>query len=278
MEDSSKSDATVFSIAATYSVGSLGTQPTRPDPIGQTAAVPNDALSTPSHSAPAHSAPAHTAPAHTAAAHTVAAHTAPALDVGDLVGRHVALERLSLDHLDDLVRAGTGDRSTFGYTQVPATEPEAQRYIETLLSDAGQLAGAPFVQRRLSDRTVVGCTRYLNPAWPLGRAEPDEVEIGGTWLAAGAQRSPINTEAKLLLLVHAFDVWSAQRVAICTDHRNERSRRAIERIGGTYEGTLRRHRRSTAAGEDDRLRDTAIYSITRSEWPDIRRRLVAMTT
>jgi N-acetyltransferase len=270
MEDSSKSDGTAFTIAERYSVGSLGTQPTRPESIGQTASVPNDAAGTPASALDP-----------TALDPTTLDPTAldpPALETGDLVGRHVALERLSLDHVADLVRAGTGDRSTFGYTQVPATGPEARQYVETLLVDARRLAGAPFVQRRLSDGAVVGCTRYLNPAWPLGRREPDEVEIGGTWLAADAQRSPINTEAKLLLLTHAFDVWSAQRVAICTDHRNERSRRAIERIGGTYEGTLRLHRRSTAAGEDERLRDTAVYSITRGEWPDIRSRLTDAIT
>ena len=113
----------------------------------------------------------------------------------------------------------------------------------------------------------------MSPLWPLGRRDPDEVEIGGTWLAADAQRSPINTEAKLLLLTHAFEVWKVQRVAICTDARNERSRRAIERIGGVFEGTLRRHRASTAAGESGRLRDTSIYAIIETEWPSVRDRL-----
>ena len=105
------------------------------------------------------------------------------------------------------------------------------------------------MQRRIDDGTVVGCTRFLNPAWPLGRSDPDEVEIGGTWLSPSAQRTPINTEAKLLLLTHAFEVWNVQRVAICTDARNEQSRRAIERLGAPFEGVLRRHRRSTRAGE-----------------------------
>jgi N-acetyltransferase len=222
-------------------------QPTRWASIGQTVAVPvpNDAAT-----------------------------TSPALDVGDLVGRHVALERLSLDHVDEIARAGTGDRSTFAFTNVPADEHEAKVYVDTLLGDASRLAGAPFIQRSRSDGALVGCTRYLHPAWPLGRSAPDEVEIGGTWLVGSAQRSPINTEAKLLLLNQAFDIWCVRRVAICTDHRNERSRRAIERIGGTYEGTLREHRRSTALGEHHQLRDTAVYSITCAEWPDVRERLL----
>ena len=116
---------------------------------------------------------------------------------------------------------------------------------------------------------MVGCTRFLNPLWPLGREHPDEVEIGGTWLSTSAQRSAINTEAKLLLLTHAFETWHVQRVAICTDARNAQSRRAIERLGARFEGELRRHRRSTRAGEGTRLRDTATYAITIDDWPTV---------
>jgi RimJ/RimL family protein N-acetyltransferase len=152
---------------------------------------------------------------------------------------------------------------------------EAAGYVRWLLDDAAHGRAAPFVQRRADDGVVVGCTRFLNPLWPLGRVDPDEVEIGGTWLSAAAQRTPINSEAKLLLLTHAFDVWKAQRVAICTDARNEQSRRAIERIGATFEGVVRRHRRSTRAGEDATLRDTATYSIIIDEWPAIDARLRA---
>ena len=110
----------------------------------------------------------------------------------------------------------------------------------------------------------------MSPAWPLGRRDPDEVEVGGTWLAADAQRSPINTEAKLLLLTNAFEAWEVRSVAICTDARNDRSRRAIERLGATFEGVLRQHRASTAAGEAGTLRDTAVYAIIAAEWPGIK--------
>ncbi len=198
------------------------------------------------------------------------------LTVPLLTGRHVSLEPLTADHVDEIATAGSGDRTTFGYTQVPDGRGDAADYVTWLLDDAANGRAAPFVQRRASDAAVVGCTRFLNPLWPLGRDEPDEVEVGGTWLSASAQRTGINTEAKLLLFTHAFDVWNVQRVAICTDARNDQSRRAIERIGARFEGVLRRHRRSTRAGDGDRLRDTATYAITIDDWPDVRASLAGL--
>ena len=190
-----------------------------------------------------------------------------------LCGRFVVLEPMGADHVDEIASAGRGDRSSFGFTQVPDGHDEAAGYVDWLLDDAAHGRAAPFVQRRVDDGAVVGCTRFLNLLWPLGRTDPDEVEIGGTWLAASAQRTPINSEAKLLLLSHAFRVWKVQRVAICTDARNEQSRRAIERLGATFEGVMRRHRRSTRAGEVHALRDTATYSIVVDEWRSIEARL-----
>jgi RimJ/RimL family protein N-acetyltransferase len=192
------------------------------------------------------------------------------LAVSPLIGRHVSLEPLTTEHVGPIARASSGDRSTFGYTQVPDGTDEAADYVTWLLDDAAHDRAAPFVQRRIENDTVVGCTRFLNPVWPLGREQPDEVEIGGTWLAPSAQRTAINTEAKLLLLTHAFEVWRVQRVAICTDARNTRSRQAIERIGAHFEGVLRRHRRSTRAGEGTQLRDTATSAITIDDWPSVR--------
>lgn len=196
------------------------------------------------------------------------------LEVPTLTGRHVLLEPLREDHVEEIAAAGSGDRSTFAYTQVPDGREEADEYVAWLLDDAARHQAAPFVQRRTTDSVVVGCTRFLNPLWPLVRTEPDEVEIGGTWLSASAQGTSINTEAKLLLLTHAFETWGVQRVAICTDARNERSRRAIERVGAGFEGVLRRHRRSTHVGEDGQLRDTAGYSITFDDWPTVQASLV----
>jgi RimJ/RimL family protein N-acetyltransferase len=195
------------------------------------------------------------------------------LATSTLTGHHVSLEPLSTVHVDAIAVAGVGDRSTFDYTRVPEGHDEAAEYVSWLLDDAARDRAAPFVQRRVCDRMIVGCTRFLDPLWPLGREHPDEVEIGGTWLSSSAQRTAINTEAKLLLLSHAFEAWEVQRVAICTDARNVRSCRAIERIGATFEGVLRRHRRSTHAGDGDRLRDTATYAITIDDWPGIRNRL-----
>lgn len=183
---------------------------------------------------------------------------------------------MATGHVAEIAAAAVGDRSSFGWTAVPDGPDEAAAYVEWLLDDAAHGRAAPFVQRRVRDGRIVGCTRFLHPAWPLGRPHPDEVEVGGTWLSASAQRSPVNTEAKLLLFGYAFDVWDVQRLAICTDSRNERSRRAIERIGAEFEGVLRRHRPSTATGEDGRLRDTAVYSVVAPEWPAVRHRLDAL--
>ena len=197
----------------------------------------------------------------------------PTLAHGVLTGHLVALEPMELRHVDEIAAAATGDRSSFRWTVVPDGPDEAEAYVRWLLDDAATGSVAPFVQRRVTDDEVVGCTRFLNPAWPLGREFPDEVEVGGTWLNAAAQRSGVNSEAKLLLLGHAFDVWGVQRVAICTDARNDRSRQAIERLGAGFEGVLRRHRRSAATG---RLRDTAVYSVVAPDWPTVRRRLESL--
>ncbi len=193
-----------------------------------------------------------------------------------LVGTHVQLEPLARSHAADLLAAANQDRSTFGYTPVPADETAMDGYLDWLLGDAERDMVVPFVQRRLADGAAVGCTRFLNVTWYTGRDTPAEVEIGGTWLAADAQRSPINTEAKLLLLTQAFDKWNVFRVAICTDALNQRSRDAIVRLGAQFEGILRQHRPNTGhLTEPGKARDTAAYSILPAEWPAIRARLEA---
>ncbi len=190
-----------------------------------------------------------------------------------LRGTYVQLEPLGLDHVGDLVRAADEDRSTFHWTAVPSDEAAMEAYVEQLLTDRAARTAMPFVQRRLADDAVVGCTRYLRLEWWSGHDRPVEVEIGGTWLAASAQRTAINTEAKLLLLDHAFDVLGVHRVAVCTDTRNTLSRAAIERLGARFEGVLRSHRGSAVPGED--ARDSAMYSITDAEWPAVREMLAA---
>jgi RimJ/RimL family protein N-acetyltransferase len=193
-----------------------------------------------------------------------------------LTGRHVVLEPLTAAHADALLAAADVDRSSFGYTLVPADLDTMRGYIESLLTAARSDTAVPFVQRLAGSGEVVGCTRFLDLRWWSGRPTPDEAEIGGTWLRADVQRTAVNTEAKLLLLSHAFEVWKVHRVAICTDARNERSRTAIARLGAQFEGVLRNHR--PAAGHavpPGSARDTAVFSIVASEWPTVREGLRA---
>lgn len=191
-----------------------------------------------------------------------------------LHGRHVRLEPLRPEHAEALLAAAHADRSTYGWTAVPADLPAMQQYIAGLLNDAAARTAVPFAQVRADDGTPIGCTRFLDLRWWAGRETPAEAEVGGTWLTGAAQRTAVNTEAKLLLLTHAFEVWQVQRLAICTDERNERSRAAIERLGASFEGVLRHHRQQaghhTVPGAP---RNTAVYSILPGEWPDIRERL-----
>jgi RimJ/RimL family protein N-acetyltransferase len=189
-----------------------------------------------------------------------------------LTGRYVQLEPLSLDHVDGLVAASTIDRDTYGYTDVPGDTQAMSTYVEHLLDDHAAARVLPFAQRRLDTGELAGCTRYMDVKWWRGRRDPDEIEIGGTWLAATAQRTPINTEAKYLLLSNAFERYSAWRVAICTDEDNARSRVAIERIGATFEGILRNHRLRYNTPQPE-PRNTAVYSITDAEWPEVKQRL-----
>lgn len=195
------------------------------------------------------------------------------LEAITLTGRHVQLEPLRADHAAALTAAADRNRSSYGYTAVPADVGGMSAYIATLLDEAARDLVVPFAQRRLADGALVGCTRLMSLVWAAGRALPLEAEIGGTWLAADAQRSAVNTEAKLLLLAHAFDVWGVQRLAICTDERNARSRTAIERLGATFEGVLRNHRTNAGHLTEPGPRNTAVYSIIPPEWPAIRDRL-----
>lgn len=199
----------------------------------------------------------------------------PALDRPTLTGRWVRLEPLSPEHVDGLAAAAAEDRSTYGWTSVPDGPDATRRYVETLLRDADAGLVVPFAQISVVDDRPVGCTRYMDLRWWSGRDVPDEVEVGGTWLAASAQRTPLNTEAKLLLLGHAFEVWGVHRVALATDARNVRSRAAIERLGARFEGVLRNHRFSYAPGEDGRPRDTAVFAVTSDDWPEVRAALAS---
>ena len=191
-----------------------------------------------------------------------------------LTGSRVRLEPLSSDHATDLHDAASADRSTFGLTWVPDGRSATEEYIAALLAERAAGLVLPFAQIDLRTGRAVGCTRFLDLRWWRGRDAPDEVEIGGTWLARSAQGTGINTEAKFLLLRHAFDVYDAWRVQIVTDARNARSRGGIESIGATFEGILRNHR-LVADDDTPSPRQAGVYSVIREEWPDVRERLVA---
>ena len=194
-----------------------------------------------------------------------------------LTGRHIRLEPLTLDHAEALAVASAADPSLYQWSPIPQGKAEAVAYITTALSGQREGKVLPFATVRLSDNTVIGSTRFFDIerwAWPAGhrfhgRATPDGCEIGYTWLGRSAIRTPANTEAKLLMLTHAFETWQVHRVCLHTDVRNERSRAAIERIGGKVEGILRAHRMAS----DFIPRDSARYSIVAAEWPDVKRKL-----
>jgi N-acetyltransferase len=187
----------------------------------------------------------------------------------------VSLEPLSLDHVDGLTQAADEDRSTYGFTAIPRGSERMREYVEGLLEDQRSGVVVPFSQVDLATNRIVGATRYLTIRYRPGDSAPFAVEIGGTWLAASAQRSGINAEAKFLLLHHAFEVWGVARADLKTDSRNERSRAAIARLGATFEGVLHHWQPSQVLGEEDCYRDTAMYSVVDSQWPRISSQLRA---
>jgi N-acetyltransferase len=194
-------------------------------------------------------------------------------DVPEMVGSLVRLEHLTHEHTDRLAHAAAENQATYRYTAIPDGHDAAHRYVTDLLAARAAGETIPLVQVRCADGRVVGLTRYLSLRARPGDTRPFAVEIGGTWLAASAQRSGINVEAKYLLLTHAFDSWKVKRVDFKSDARNDRSRTAITALGAVYEGVLRNWQPSQVLGEDDELRDSAMYSIIEPEWPPGRERL-----
>jgi N-acetyltransferase len=197
-----------------------------------------------------------------------------------LQGKHIRLEPLDRRHIEGLATASAGDPALYRWSPIPHGEDEATSYVETALAwrDAG--TAVPFVTIRADDNTIIGSTRFFLMErwdWPQGherhrREHADACEIGYTWLAHSAIRTGANTEAKFLMLQHAFEVWQMLRVCLHTDARNQRSRAAIERIGGQFEGILRAHRMAA----DFIPRDSARYSILVAEWPAVKEKLVQL--
>jgi len=196
-----------------------------------------------------------------------------------LTGGHVRLEPLEQRHVPALVAAAAEDRRIYQWSQIPEGTAEMQKYVDTALSGRLQGTVLAFATVRIADEKVLGSSRFFlmeRWQWPAAhprsaRTTPDCCEIGYTWLSASALRTAANTEAKLLMLTHAFDTWGVLGVSFHTDARNERSCAALSRIGAKFEGILRAHRLAT----DLTPRDSARFSITAAEWPDVKRGLRA---
>lgn len=181
-----------------------------------------------------------------------------------LEGDCVLLEPMSPDHLDALSAAGAFEE-LWRWTRARATTRESMReYMDAALADAAKGTARPFVTIDRDSQRVVGSTRFGNID-PIDR----RVEIGWTWITPEFQRSYVNTEAKYLMLRHAFEVWDCVRVELKTDVLNEKSRNAMLRLGATEEGVFRKHMLT----QGGRFRDTIYYSILDTEWPAIKSRL-----
>lgn len=185
-----------------------------------------------------------------------------------LTGTHVRLEPMTEEHVLALAEIGVGqpfwDFMLYGNIN---TVDDMRSWVQDILARATKGTDLPFVAIHLASGRVAGATRYLNIE-PQNRA----LEIGGTWYGPEFQRTVVNTECKYLLLGHAFETLHCIRVQLKTDQRNERSQRAIERIGAVKEGVLRNH----MILPDGRYRHSVFYSILDTEWPDVKKRLEAM--
>jgi RimJ/RimL family protein N-acetyltransferase len=202
------------------------------------------------------------------------------LDLGHLRlrGLEVELRPLEPSDVPALALASGESREHYRFNPVPDGLTQTEAYVERALTSKARGLRYPFViewQGR-----IVGTTSYsdFQPwQWEQGSRlqrhdAPDAVEIGYTWLALSAQRTSCNTEAKFLLLEQAFERWRVHRVCLQTDVRNERSRRAIERLGCKLDGILRAHK----PGADGSVRSSAFYSLVAAEWPQARARLLQL--
>lgn len=183
-----------------------------------------------------------------------------------LEGEFIRLKPLRFEYWESLYEAGS-DENLWRWTANVITSPEdMKRYVETALAEQQRGVSLPFVTIEKSSNKIIGSTRFGNIDAKNRRAE-----IGWTWINAYWQRSYVNTEAKLLMLRHAFEMWKCLRVELKTDVLNEKSRRAILRIGATEEGILRKHQIT----DTGRIRDTVYFSILDSEWQQVKENLVS---
>jgi N-acetyltransferase len=185
-----------------------------------------------------------------------------------LTGMHVRLEPMSEAHIPALAEIGVGQPfwAFMLYGDIDSVD-DMRKWVMDILARAEKGTDLPFVAVHLDSGRVAGATRYLN-IMPHDRG----LEVGGTWYGPEFQRTAVNTECKYLLLQHAFETLGCIRVQLKTDLRNERSQKAIERIGALKEGILRNH----MILPDGRYRHSVFYSILDSEWPAVKKRLEGM--
>ena len=186
-----------------------------------------------------------------------------------LSGKYVRLEPLTFAHEAALNEAAAdGELWNTDVTIIPKADG-MNAYIQFALDGLTQGTQLPFVIVQLSENRIVGTTRFYDIF-----ANDRKCAIGYTWLAKSVQRTPLNTEAKLLLLTHAFETWRCVRVELITDVRNEPSRAAILRLGAKQEGILRKH----IMLPNGRIRDSVVFSIIDTEWPPVQAKLIRRLT
>lgn len=181
-----------------------------------------------------------------------------------LEGAHVRLEPLKIEHLEKLCQIGLDESLWRWSPKKIKNAADMKRYLEIALDEQRRGVSLPFVTIEKPSNEIVGSTRFANID-----ANNRRTEIGWTWITPARQRSFINTEAKLLMMTHAFETWKAVRVELKTDALNTQSRKAIERLGAVEEGTFRQH----LFTDEGRLRDTVYYSILDSEWREVKENL-----
>lgn len=182
-----------------------------------------------------------------------------------LAGHSIRLEPLRIDHMPALFLAGLHPELWRLQPAPMATEDDMRRYVQTALGDQQRGSGLPFVIIDSATDQIIGSTRFMDIALAHFR-----LEIGATWLTPAHQRSGANSEAKLLLLTHAFESLGIKRVVFKTEVLNEQSRSALARIGAVEEGTFRQHLYTTSG----RARDMIYFSILENEWPGVKAALI----
>lgn len=182
-----------------------------------------------------------------------------------LEGRRVRMEPLKKEHADELAKFAFNEQLWLWTTNLMRDIQDLDRYVDRALDEQRRRVALPFVTVERATGRVVGSSRFGN----IDVANR-KVEIGWTWIDPAWQRTYVNTEAKLLMLTHAFETWKCIRVELKTDALNTKSRAAMQRIGATEEGTLRSH----MITESGRIRDSVYFSILEKEWAAVRRGLL----